>query len=90
MKLLLRGQLYSQISRLNRVEFLPGMAGPRGKRTFYRARGIVVISRDELPQLAEWSIECRDATYPLELALAPYKSELGVITTFAKLNEARK
>jgi hypothetical protein len=78
-----------QYAKINRVDYLPGMPAPRGKRSFYKAEGVIVISPDALPQLTEWSLQCRGETFTLKMVLPPYKSELGIVTTFAKVKESR-
>jgi hypothetical protein len=82
MRLLLSGKVFRKYSKLNRTDYLPEDWVAPGK--FHRSKGVIVISADELPQLTGWTVECDGKIIPLELALPPYRSELGTVTTFAK------
>jgi hypothetical protein len=84
MNLLLCGKAFSRFASIRRIEYVPGELDQGSGRKFQRRNGVVVISVEELPQLTDWSLEVRGKVYPLELALAPYESDLGTVTTFAE------
>jgi hypothetical protein len=88
MKLLLNGNEFYEYTKLTRINYLPGERSKRGGRTFGRGKGFVVISAKDLPEAADWSFDYRGRVYVLKLALPPYKSEAGTVTTFAEIPAA--